>query len=195
MNIGRAETGIILFFVSTLAGITLCFVGLFQPYILMSSIMNLNIIYGFYCVVTFVSLMLFVSDRIGFLRRMNGDKFVSALLMVLGLHLVVASLFLAFLSRYFIESTIFLLIFGWAGLTFILGLLWLFYGFKIWRYDDYIQFDSEIDLESQAKYRDLFLRYAKLYQHPSEILERHIQKKMNEGKTRKQAIEELTEET
>ena len=119
---------------------------------------------------------------------MKGNKFVSSLLMILGLHLVVASLFVAFFSLYYVEYTIFLFIFGSAGLTFTLGLLWVFYGLEIRRYEVYT--------DSNKKYpKDLLLKYAQLYSYPSEVLERQIQNKMNEGKTREQAIEELTEET
>jgi len=54
---------------------------------------------------------------------------------------------------------------------------------------------QQIDL-SQTKYpKNLFANYIAQYPHnPEGILEWHIHKKMKEGKTREQAIEELNRE-
>jgi hypothetical protein len=56
---------------------------------------------------------------------------------------------------------------------------------------------QRLDVETQTRYpRDLFARYAEQYPHnPEGVLEWHIHKKVKEGKTREQAIEELAKES
>jgi len=88
-----------------------------------------------------------------------------------------------------------LLAFIWFGLGFISGLLLLIDGGKMGEAKAPLK--KEIDFEEDwKKYpEDLFANYVKQYPHnPTGVLRWHIDKKMKEGKTREQAIEELTKE-
>jgi hypothetical protein len=164
VNIGRAEIGIIL-----LAN-NLPYIGwlYYLLWIIFPSV-DLKKAYSFYFVVTSIGLILFTSDRKGFLRRMKGNKLVSALLAICGLILTGAGLLLAyanFVAWNFTnteipghpltlqESTIFLVTWAWAGLELISGILWTVYGFKMWRYKDDFQ-SSEQENRQQKNWMSI----------------------------------------
>lgn len=144
LKIGRAEIGIIL------SANNLPYVGwLYYLLLIVFPSMDLKMAYSFCCVVTSIGLILLISDRKDFLRRRKSNKVVSLFLAICGLILIGVGLFLTLASvsvwnyanteipghpMTLEESTIFLLIWAWAGLMSISGILWIVYGFKMWRY-------------------------------------------------------------
>jgi hypothetical protein len=144
---------------------------------------------------------------------MKGNGIVSALLVIFGFITVLAGLFMILNSisiwnyyntkipghpMTFEESIPYRLFEIWAVIASISGVFWLFYGVKMWEYKaGFPPLKQEIDFESALKKypKDLFAKYVERYPHnPKGVLEWHIHKKMREGKTREQAIEELTKE-
>jgi len=132
-------------------------------------------------------LVLYIIGRKEFSNYVKDIKFVSGLLTFSGFIIMCLSAW--FLSQAFMlmgsewagprtsrELAIYLLSSAWGGLGFVSGLLWLIDGGKT-REDRTVALKKEIDFEEAW------------------ILEWHIHKKMREGKTREQAIEELTEES
>jgi len=129
------------------------------------------------------------------------------LLMFFGLTLTAVSLsFLSFVGtlmhsdfarpRTTEEWTMYQLLSAWGGFGVISGILWLVDGVKIGEAKA-PPTKKEVILEPQTKYpKDLLTRYMKQYPYnPTGVLEWHIQKKMKEGKTREQALEELSKES
>ena len=169
-----------------------------------------NIAYGLFCALTAIGLILLIFDRKGFFHRMKGYGIASLLLAVFGLIMIQASFFwiisnVSVWNYYntkipgnpmtFEESIPYRLFEIWAILALISGVFWLFYGVKVWEYKTgFMPLKREIDYEEAwKKYpRDLFAKYVEQYPHnPDGVLEWHIHKKMKEGKTREQAIQEL----
>lgn len=146
MKIGRAEIGIIVLANNLpYIGWLNYFLSFFLPFV------NLMMGYSFSCAITGAGLVLFMSDRKDFLCRMKGNKFVAALLAICGLILIVWSLFFVYAGfatlnlgnapralhpPTFEEWTTFLLFCAWIGLMLTSGILWIFYGLKMWRYDE-----------------------------------------------------------
>jgi hypothetical protein len=151
---------------------------------------------------TGIGLILLISDRKGFLRRMKGNKLVAALLVIFGLILIGEGLFIiaGTVSTWNYENTkipghpmtleesaIFLQLWAWAGLASISGILWIVYGLKMWGYAADVQpLEQEINLKSQTKYpRDLFAKYAEQYHNPSGVLGFHISLKMRKRQNKR----------
>ena len=84
---------------------------------------------------------------------------------------------------------------AWYGLAIMTGILLIIDGAKLGVKAPSMK--KTIDLETPKKLsRDLIAKYREQYPHnPKGVLEWHINKKIKEGKTRKQAIEELTKES
>jgi len=92
------------------------------------------------------------------------------------------------------ESTLHMLDISWGILAFVSGLFWLIYGFVMSLAKSDFQPQKKIDFEEPWKKppENLLAKYVKRYPHnPDGVLEWHIRKKMKEGKTREQAIQEL----
>jgi len=85
---------------------------------------------------------------------------------------------------------------AWGGLELISGIILVADGFKMGE-EKIPTLRKEVDLESQTKYpKELLARYVKQYPHnPMGVLEWHINKKIKEGKTREQAVNELLKES
>jgi len=125
------------------------------------------------------------------------------LLMLLGLILAASSFwFLGFVTSSMQNDwtdpgtsrdwTVYQVELAWGGLGFLSGAVWLIDGMMMEEVEA-PPLKQGIELGSQTKYsKDLLAKYTKQYPHnPTGVLEWHIHKKMKEGKTREQAIEEL----
>ncbi|NIO38073.1 hypothetical protein GTO27_10290 [Candidatus Bathyarchaeota archaeon] len=155
----------------------------------------------------FAGMALYILDRRSFLNRRSGNKDTAVFLAILGLALIVESvtdgiLNLSWaaweqsmwgpLSREGSMVLAFRLVFN--SLVFLSGVLLLLDQGKILEDKSLGQSSRpRLDAEARTRYpRDLFDRYVREYPHnPEGVLEWHIHKKMKEGKTREQAIEEL----
>jgi hypothetical protein len=148
----------------------------------------------------FTGMVLYISDRGGFLIRRSGDESKAALLAILGIALISESLYdgvvtLGLFIRWGGSASWEAFALAFSGLVFLFG--WLLFFDQGKMAEDkmlYPPSPQRLDVETQTKYpRDLFAKYAEQYPHnPEGVLEWHIRKTMKEGKTREQAIKELT---
>jgi hypothetical protein len=157
----------------------------------------------FLLLLTAAGLALYVLDRKGFLGRMRGRKIASTLLAIFGfiqmVESVVYGIITLFFSLWYLDALgglVFLLSLALFGLPLISGILWFVDGSRVYvEIEDNLRaLKQKIDFEEAwKKYpKNLFAKYVEKYPHnPSGVLEWHIHKKMKEGKTREQAIEEL----
>ena len=205
MKILRAEIGVaILMGVATYVGfLMLTFVG-WLLWLAGSFRFTMRGIPSPFALSSFVGMALYISDRKGFLIRRSGNELIAALLAILGFVLMAESisegLFTLFWMRWggtpsWDKRMIDAFTFAFDILVFLSGLLLLTEPNKM--LEDkrlYPPSAQRLDVEAQTKYpRDLFARYAEQYPHnPEGVLEWHIHKRMKEGKTREQAIKELT---
>ena len=88
------------------------------------------------------------------------------------------------------------LLLAWCGFGFLSGILWLIDGVRMRGVEAPPVKKGIAFEEAWKKYpKDLFAKYIEKYPHnPTGVLEWHIDKKMKEGKTREQVIEELSKE-
>jgi len=192
----RAEIGIVLLIgVAMSIGVIML---IFLPF-------QLPVLSGFYIFTLpcmFAGMVLYVSDRKGFLIRRSGDKSKATLLFILGFALIFESgadaLFIGRWMGFGIYSweawIIIAFLLAFDGLVFLSGgLLLSDQGKMVEDKGLYPPSERRLDVETQTEYpRDLLARYAEQYPHnPEGVLEWHIRKKMKGGKTREQAIEEL----
>lgn len=190
----RAEVGIALLIVVAMS------IGIIMPNLFFLPVLSGLYIFTLPCM--FAGMVLYVSDRKGFLIRRSGNALIAALLAILGLALILESgfdgLFIVLYMGWGIRSweawiiTAFFLAFD--GLVFLFGLLLISDPDRMVEdkrpYPPSVQ---RLDVETQTEYpRDLLARYVEQYPHnPEGVLEWHIHKKMKGGKTREQAIKEL----
>jgi hypothetical protein len=80
MKIGRAEIGIMLITLANLPFVGMPLGSLF--FYILFWVIRTNFAYVFSSVITGISLILLISDRKGFLKRLKGNKLVAALLMI-----------------------------------------------------------------------------------------------------------------
>ena len=211
LNFARAEIGIMLVAcnIPPFVDLVALFLNIWNFYIVWQIWANPIIAVGF-CVLTISGLVLYVIWRKEFLGRVKGSKFASVVLLTISLILIVGgilqSIFTVLSVNYYTartsgwhpltleEMTIYTLYFVWSGVAFTSGVLWLFDRVRIGE-DKALLLEKGIGLESQTKYpKELFAKYVKQYSHnPAGVLEWHIDKKVKEGKTREQVIEELKE--
>jgi len=161
-----------------------------------------------FCVLA--GLALYISDRKGFLSRQSGNKTWAVPLAILGLALIVQSFIYGMFTMIWMrwdpwldqfwpltweESMIRASYLAIYGLVFLFGILLFFEVSKMLEDRSPHQPPRQrLGIETQTKYpRALFAKYAQQYPHnPEGVLEWHIHKKTKEGKTREQAIKELT---
>jgi len=187
----RAEIGVaILVGVAILIGIIMLIIFPF-PGISVSSIFTVPWM--------FTGMVLYISDREGFLIRRSGDQSKAALLAILGIALISESLYdgvftLGLFIRWGGSASWEAFALAFSGLIFLFGWLLLLDQKKMLEDKSlYPPSVGRLDVETKTRYpRALFAKYAQQYPHnPEGVLEWHIHKKMKEGKTREQAIKEL----
>ena len=167
------------------------------------------IVYSIFLSTATIGLILYVIGRKEFSDYLKESEIVSGLLTFLGFIVIAGSMFSFLEANFFTRTYVgssgvrppvtwkdvaaWLCIVIWCGLEFISGLLLLIDGGRMGE-DKVLHLKKEIDFEeAKKKYpKDLFAKYVERYPHnPTGVLEWHIHKKMKEGKTREQAIEEL----
>jgi len=171
--------------------------------------LDVTIGYGSFLSTITAGLGLYIFGRKDFLNHLKKSKIASVLLTISGVILIGASLWFLLLAIMILHSSfgappttvrdwiIDMMLFSWDGLSFCSGVLWVADGSKMGE-DRALPVKKEIDFEEAwKKYpKDLFAEYVERYPHnPEGVLEWHINKKMKEGKTREQAIEELIKES
>ena len=191
MKILRAEIG-----VAVLVGVAI-FIGIIMLIIFPFPGISVSLIFTVPWMLT--GMVLYISDRKGFLIRRSGDQSKAALLAILGIALISESLYdgvftLGLFIRWGGSASWEAFALAFSGLVFLFGWLLLFDQGKMAEDKKlYPPSPQRLDVETQTKYpRALFTRYAQQYPHnPEGVLEWHIHKKTKEGKTREQAIKEL----
>jgi len=198
LNFGRAEIGIILAIVYPFFTLFSVWGVFFMPWIVFFN-QTLGLVFF---LLTATSSLLYFSDRKGFLQRRKGSGNVSVLLTILGFILIAESVLSGFFSlmwsdgltiRTMEELVSFLFALSLLGLPFILGIQWLTDGSRVLE-EKLGALERKTNFEETLKRypKDLFAKYVEKHPHnPEGVLEWHIHKKMKEGKTREQAINEL----
>lgn len=164
------------------------------------------IVYSLFLSTVTVGLVSYIIGRRRFSNSVRRSKIASGLLTFSGLILTISSFLFLVLVVLFVGSdfagprtsrewVMYSLLLVWGVLGSLSGVLWLVDGVRLGEVEA-PPIKKEIDLESQTKYpRNLLAKYMKKYPHnPTGVLEWHIDKKMKEGRTREQAIDELTKE-